>query len=455
MSSLFTTLLNTAGAIQVFNRALNVVQNNVANANTPGYARQTQTLEAASFNTATGAGGGVAAGPIQSSRDEFAEQAVRDQQQTLGQWQQKAGDLGSITTLFSLSSTTGISSSLNNFFNSFSELSVNPSDTASRQAVLDSANALAQSFNETAQGLQSVTANVQQQTIDTVANINQITADVAGLNQQIQGNFQSAADPSVDTKMHTDLEQLSQLVNFAVLKQPDGTFNLYLGGQVPLVMGNTQFQIQANFATPQTAILDAQGNDVTAHIQQGQLGALIDENNNIVPSYVNDLNTLAQGVADQVNNTLAGGLDQNGSTPTINLFSYNNTTAGPASTLSVTTGMTTGQIAAASASAPGGNGNALAVAGLANAPAINGATFTQFYGDLSARIGHDDAVANDNQTTQQSMLTQAQNQRQQVEGVSLDEQAAELVQFQAAYQAAGKMLSVVNQLTQTLMDIIH
>ena len=449
---LFTTLLNTAGSIQVFTRALNTIQNNVTNANTPGFAKQTQTLQAMPFDTANASGGGVQPGPILSSRSEYDEQAVRTQQSLLGESHQKASDLATIEPLFSLTSTTGISTSLSNLFNSFSQLSVNPSDESSRQAVINQAGALAQSFNETANGIGTVASNVQQQTTQAITNINQLTSDLAGLNKAIDASSTVASDPSVDARVHTDLEQLSQYADITALKQSDGTFSIYLGGQTPLVLGDTQFQLQATSVTSQTQILDSQGNDVTEKVQNGQLGALIDENNNVIPSYMSDLNTLAQSVADQVNNTLAGGVDNNGNVPSVNLFSYNATT-GAAATLAVTS-ITPDQIAAASAAAPGGNGNALAVAALANAPVLNGASFTEFYGNLGARVGQDMSTAQADQTTQQDLVTQAQNQRQQDEGVSIDEEAAQLIQFQSAYQAAGQMLAVVNSLTQTLMNII-
>ncbi|MGH9667048.1 MAG: FlgK family flagellar hook-associated protein, partial [Bryobacteraceae bacterium] len=179
MANLLTTLINTAGAMQVFTRSLNVIQNNVTNANTPGYAKQTQTLEALPFDMVSANGGGVGGGPILSSRNEYDEQTVRSQQSSLGEWQQKANDLGSLQPLFSLTSTSGIASSLTGLFNSFSELSVNPNDASSRQAVINQAGALAQSFNETVSGIQSASGGVRQQTSDTVTNINQVTADLA------------------------------------------------------------------------------------------------------------------------------------------------------------------------------------------------------------------------------------------------------------------------------------
>ncbi len=119
-------------------------------------------------------------------------------------------------------------------------------------------------------------------------------------------------------------------------------------------------------------------------------------------------------MADQVNNALNNGIDQNGAAPVTNLFSYDATT-GAALTLSVNP-LTPDQIAAATPGAPGGNGNALALAALANAPVVNGYTFAQAYGNLGGQVGSDLSAAQNNSTTDQSLLSQAQSLRQQSSG---------------------------------------
>src|SRR5690349_6429808 len=122
MGNLFTSLMNATNAMSVYNRQLATIQNNVTNANTPGYARQTQTVDANPFELDNGWPGGISAGGVQSSRSEYAEQSVRSQTSLLGQAEQKADDLGQIEPLFDLSNGTGVAGSLNQFFDSFSQL---------------------------------------------------------------------------------------------------------------------------------------------------------------------------------------------------------------------------------------------------------------------------------------------------------------------------------------------
>ncbi len=452
MSSLGSALMNAANSMQAFTQSLTVIENNITNANTPGYAEQDQLLVAQPFDPQYGATGGVTAGTLISSRSEYLEQAVRNQSESLGYAQQQSTDLGQIQPLFDLTSTTGIASALNNFFNSFSQLSISPNDTVSRQAVLQQATSLANGINGSASAMNQTMGDLASQTTDVVASINQIASQIAGINSEYQTSANNKSDAGLDAQMHTALENLSGLANYTLLKQSDGTYSVLLGGQSPLVLGSQQFPISANIAS-QTSIVDANGNDITSQITKGQLGALIQDRNTVVPGYIGTLNTFAQSLADTVNSQLAQGVDQNGNTPTTNLFSYDQP-SDAAATLAVTP-ITPDQIAAASAGAPGGNGNALALAQISSVPVINGYTFAQYYGNLGAQVGNNVASAQQNQTQYQSQVTQAQAARANQSGVSLNAEAAKVLQFQQAYQAAGQLVSIMASLTQTVITMVR
>ena len=135
------------------------------------------------------------------------------------------------------------------------------------------------------------------------------------------------------------------------------------------------------------------------------------------------------------------------------MFTYD-TSADAAYTLAVTPGFTGSQIASALPSAPGGNGNALAVADLAGATNANGFTFTESFGNLGQQVGADISNATNSQTEQQNLVTQAQSQRAAVSGVSLDTEAALLLQFQQSYTAVAKVVSTLNSLADALMNMM-
>jgi flagellar hook-associated protein 1 FlgK len=452
MGNLLTSLLNSSQALDVYQQALTVTQNNVVNANTPGYAKQAASFEALPFDVTVGLPGGVKAGPVQSSRDAYAEQSVREQQTASNYYQQKVADLTPLQSYFDLSSTSGLAPDLSNLFNSFSALSVNPNDTVSRQTVINDATTVAQDFNNAANGVLSQGADLDQQTRGVITNINQLASTIAGINAQNRVDPSGGIDAGVDAQLNSALEQLSQLVNFTALQQPDGTVSVYIGGQTPLVVGQETFDIQGDFSTPQTAVLSSTSADISSQLSGGQLSALLDDKNNNLPSYVDGLNTLAQSLADQVNNALDQGIDQNGAAPSTDLFTYDATT-GAALTLAVNP-LTPDQIAAALPGAPGGNGNALALSNLANAKTTNGYTFAQFYGNLGGQVGNDLSSAQSSAATKSALLNQAQNLRQQISGVSLNEEAQNMMEYQRSYQAVSKMLGVLNSITDTLMNMV-
>lgn len=452
MGNLMASLLDTANALQVYEGAMNVTANNVANADTPGYAKQIATLEAMPFDLTVGLPGGVELGTTESSRSAFAEQSVRSQQTALGAAQQKVADLTSVEPYFDLSTSSGLAPSISNLFQSFSALSTNPNDTVSRQTVINDATTVAQNFNYTANGLLTQQQNINTQTSSTIASINQLASQIAQINGDNRVDPSGTINAGVDAQLNSTLEQLSQYVNFTTLQQTDGTVTVYVGGQTPLVVGDQAYDIQADFSTPQASVLSSTGADITSQITGGQLSALLDDNNNVLPAYLNSLNTLAQTLADQVNNTLNNGVDESGAAPTSNLFTYDATT-GAAQTLTVNP-LTPDQIAAALPGAPGGNGNALALANLQNAPVVDGYTFAQYYGNLGGQVGTDLSTAQSDQSTDQDLLNQAQSLRQQISGVNLDEEAQNLLEYQRAYQAISKMMGVLNSVTDTLMNMV-
>jgi flagellar hook-associated protein 1 FlgK len=454
MSGILSALTSAGNSLQAFDNALSNVQNNIDNASTPNYANQEVTLEPQDFSTQEGLAGGVTTGPTQSTRDEYAEQAVRSQQQQYSGYQQTTNDLNSVQGLFDVTGQTGVPAAVAALFQAFSAWTVAPNDTGPRQQVLDAASTVATQISETATALNGASQSESQQMGNAVASINSITSQIRNLNVQMQNDYTAQNDPGVDAQLHTALDNLSQYTDFTALRQPDGTVTVLMGGQVPLVIGSQQNAISANSSGAQTQILDAQGNDITAQATTGSLGAMVAMRNTTLPGYLSSLNTLAQGLADTVNSTLAGGQDLNGN-PGAALFTYN-AAEGAAATLAVNPIDPT-QLAAASTTAPDGNANALALAALATQtqPQLNGLTFSGYYGQLATQVGQDVTTATNGQNAHQQLLLQAQSFVENTSGVSLDEEAAQLMQFQRSYQATAQLMVVLNDLTLDTLNILQ
>src|ERR1700689_5625256 len=107
MSNILASMTSAANALDVLQQALDVVQNNVSNASTPGYASQTLNIEAAPLDVASGAAGGLTSNGLHSSRDGYADTAGQKQLQTLGLFTAQAQSTGVIQSFFDANGTTG------------------------------------------------------------------------------------------------------------------------------------------------------------------------------------------------------------------------------------------------------------------------------------------------------------------------------------------------------------
>ncbi len=476
MSNLLASLISTADTLQAYGRVLEATQNNVSNASTPGYAKQRVDLYALPFDSQGGTTGGVRAGTLVSARNEYAEQAVRTQTTGLGYQQQLTNSLTVLQSNFDISGNQGIPQALNNLLQSFSAWGASPANQAARLTVLQRADAFAQASNQTSNAVSAASHDSEQQIRQTVNQVNQLVGEMQGYNRLVlQGNTN---DPGLSARTHAALEELSSLADVQATFQSDGTVSLMLNGQSPLLLDDKQYPVTATLYQPQEPpptnplgppvmkLQASDGSDIAT--TGGQLGALLKLRNEVMPSLIGDgyqmgaLNLMAMQFADRVNQLLTAGNISNGppAESGVPIFTYDaeNPTAIAAS-LKADATVTPDQLAAIQLGPPDvANGVPLALSALAvpvqAADEINGVSYSQFYGQIAGRVGGLLNDAKNNKDVQQSLVSQAKDLRQQYQGVSLDEEATILMQFQRAYQANAKFLGVIDQLTQITIDIL-
>lgn len=453
MPSLLASLNAAAGSMHAFEQALATVQNNVTNASTPGYARQQVDLVAQAFHLELELPGGVGLSDLVSTRDEQAERAVRRQASRHGRLAQLAASLAQLEPVLDIGEGSGVAGALDRLFAAFSRLSVTPNDLPARENVIGRARDVAAAFRLTAGSLLEARDQVNREIRAAVEQINRLARTIQDINIEIRSDRRKLNDAGLDARLNAALEELAGLVDFEALRADDGSVTVMIGGQGLLVIGASAYELQADFSGAQTAIVDHAGQAVTGLVGEGRLAGLLEVVNQNIPAYLGSLDLLAQTMADRINSILAAGVDLNGQPPAVNLFSYN-PALGAAYTLAVT-GITGAEIAAAYPSAPGGNENALDLAALANSIEINGSSFTGFYGSLSGQAGQALASARVGAEVQSALLVQARNLRAEVSGVNLDEEAAAMIQYQRAYQAAAKLITVLDELTETTLGILR
>jgi flagellar hook-associated protein 1 FlgK len=466
MPSLSASYAAAANALSVVEEALEVTQNNVDNSTTPGYARQTLELEAQPLDIAGGEAGGVAAGGLQDSRNVWLEDQVQSQTSLLGQYTAQAQTTSSIQAAFDVTGTGGVSAALSGLFQDFSAWSETPSDSTARQNVLNGAQNVAQSINTLSNSLSQSGSQIDSNIDNTVTQINALAGQIQQYNVECLDNAGTGTDPGAQAQLYSALDSLSSLTNFSAVRQSDGTITILLSGGSPLVAETNQYNIQAVPTAAGDAILDSNGNDITSQVASGQLGGLLDVRNNTLASIVGTstsqgtLNQFAQALADTVNGILENGKtssDPSTAAAGSALFTYTPGVPNEVASSLAVSGIDESQLAPVDQNG-NANGNCNQLAALANStatlPSLGGMTLTGFYGQIAANAGSVNQNATANQTSQQETLAQVQNLRDQASGVDLDQEAAQVLQFQRAYQSVAEVLTVLNTLADSLLTMM-
>jgi flagellar hook-associated protein 1 FlgK len=460
MGSLFASLQTASTALDVFSRALGTDQSNVANASTPGYAAQQATIQPIDLS---GDGANVSDFvSISSNSDAYADAAVQAASSQASASQTSVQQLTSVNQLFDITGTSGILAALQQFSSAFSSLSVTPNDSTLQANALTAAGNVASAFQSVATSLDTQQSQIDSSIQSTTSQINGLASSIQQLNVQ---SASGAGTSSTDASLRSDLDQLSSLVDITVTKNGDGTVSVLAGGQLPLVEGTQAYTISANpSAAPGSQISSSAGGN-SPDTFSGQLGALLETRNTTIGGLLGSgnnpgtLNTLAAGFASRVNALFTSGVTSSGAAG-VPIFSYDTTNStNAARTLTLNTSVTPDQLAlGTTGTSAQSNGIANELAALPSSTAaadeIGGFSAEGLFGSIAASVGQQLSDAQTASTADQTTLTDAQTNRQQQIGVSLNTEAANITTYQRDYSANAQVVSVLSQLTDDAVNMI-
>ena len=451
MPGLNTALSIATQSLMAQQDALQVATNNIANANTPGYSREVldfQENAPIQQNTAW-YGTGVSANNVESIRDEMLQLSVNDATQQQGSAQAQSTALQEVEALFS-NPSQGIGADLNAFFNSINQLSTDPTSVPTRQSVLSAANNLATDFHTTVAQLDSIQQNLDVQVTQSVSQINQLTSQIAALNGQLAPLQKLGQDPGeLEDQRDQLVQQLSQLTGLQVTQSDTGE-TLSTSNGSPLVVGTQSFALTTALGSDGTQHVFSEGTDITSALTGGQLGGTLAVRDQSIPSVLSDLDGIASGLATNFNSAQKMGYDLSGNQGQ-NFFAPV-TGAGAAANFQVATTDPTA-IAASSDQTAGSDGNLTNLLAVQNQALASGESPINDYSNLIFNIGNWSSQAQTQASATQTNLQQLNSQLDSVSGVSIDEETANLVRFQNAYQAAANVISTIETLTQYLFNV--
>jgi flagellar hook-associated protein 1 FlgK len=452
MGGLNTSLLIGVQALDANQGALEATSNNIANVNTPGYTREvaqfTENGENQTGDQVTG--GGVALTGLQSIRDELLNIQIQHQTSQQNSANTQSSSLQQVQTLFTTNGDD-IASGLTALSSSLAQLSANPSSTAAQQGVLSSGKNLAAAFNTTAQGLATAQSDADQQVPQTITQINMLTQQIAKLNIQL-GQVPAANDGgTTQDQLDQLVQQLSGLTGISITQNNDGE-TITTGNGTPLVMGGQSFNLQTTTSTNGfKQVLDSNGNNITSSIQGGTLGGAIETRDQVIPGFQSQLNTLASQFATAFNSAQAQGYDSNGKTGG-NFFSVPSNPNGAAAGITVAL-TSASQVAISSDGSAGSNGNVANLSAALTNTLPSGQSPSDAYANLVFQVGNAASNASTQSTAIGQNLTQLTNQQGAVSAVDINEETTNLMRFQAAFEAASRIVSTVQVLDNATLNM--
>ncbi len=563
-------------ALRTQQTLVDITNQNIANANTPGYSRQSGTVQAtaafpipvfSSSGQPGQLGTGVDVTTVTRARDTFADVQIRQQFAQQGRWNARQSALAQVEAAVNEPSSTGLSSQMTAYFNSWQQLANNPSDPSARVAVVQQGQALAQAFNSQSTQLRQQQQDLDTQVGQTVTNINDYANQIAQINVQIS-QVEAGGMHANDLRDQRDqlLDKLSSLVKISTTESADGQDTVYVNGH-QLVDRNDVHPMVANMSPGVATTVTWQDDGTTVNLATagGQLQGLSEARTTDVGGQLSQLNQLASRVIQEVNSVHTSGVGLDGKGGQVffdgtdaSTISVDNALTGPngtdhlaAARMTVDPSSPTGY-----SFATGDSSNALALAGLAqgvgqvsststvqpgttyagppsatvsgvdlsqvapnttlnittsgNTVSLNGvpATVTEGsdangnevvtvdgqgarmtlsanvaantpgalasvlanlngqsvttqpapntigaqYAQTIAGLGVSSSTAQNESSNQQVLVTQLDTQRQSTQGVSIDEEATNLIQYQRAYEAAARVVSVVDSMLNTLIN---
>jgi flagellar hook-associated protein 1 FlgK len=453
--STFSGLSTALTALYAQRRGLDVTGQNIANANTDGYSRQRAELSPvastrvpAVYSTGDPGFNGVTVNSVTRLHDEFLDNRARAERGLNAYLGGQKDVYSRIEQVIGEPSSTGLQSQLSELWASWHDVANRPADAAARTQLLSRASTVAGSLGFAHDGLASLWGSTREQLTASVADVNQTAIAVADLNGRIVLATQAGL-PANELSDQRDkmVMRLSDATGATARARMDGGVDVLVSGSA-LVSGQDVRKLEIVGAIG----MDGQATDPptvrwadtlnNAAITGGSVASTLESLNTTLPDAAAGLDVVAASLAQAVNDQHHLGFDPSGAAGG-DFF-----TGTTATTIAVA--ITDPQAVAASGDATSAydGSNATALANLAKDPVGTDATYRTYVASLGVS-----AQTINRRADIQNVITQdVDAARIASSGVSLDEEMTNMLQFQRAYEAAAKVMSVVDATLDTLIN---
>lgn len=446
-------------AILAQSQAIEITEHNVANASTPGYRRQSPVFVTSLPNAVNGLEPGIGAGQlgtgvlverIQRFNLDYFDRRYRAVAGEATNWQMQQQILEQLEVTLAETSSDNLISKFDDYFAGWQSLAANPTSTSLRAMLLNQALGLTNALNSRAEQLNTLRISQDQVVAARADEINLLANEIANLNAEISRVLSVGSQPNdfLDRRDQA-LDRLSELTGAISYDQKNGEVLVAIGGHV-LVTGHDAFKIQAYPDSGNQYLNSIRWEDGQAFTPpSGELKGLLKIRDEAIPAQQTALDQLAATLVTQINTAHHNGYDMTGNHG-VDFFVGTN-----ALDLRVNPALDIPGIAAAGAAGEPGNGEAAStIAAIKTRKVLSGgtATFGEYYNSRITGLGIDIQNARNSAYHNGLVLKALGEQRESVAGVSLDEEAANLVKYQRAYQAAARLMTVYDDMLDRIIN---
>ncbi len=478
-------------ALSTAKQGLTTTSHNIANANTEGYSRQRveqRTLPPVTKgNIAIGTG--VTVRSIKRVHDQLVENKMQKNIADHQFNEERSFQLGVVEEIYNEVNSDGLSNVINKFFNSFRELANTPEDETVRSVVRENARVVIEDIKSIRANLNKASNDIDSKLRSSVEDVNNLLQNIAKLNVQISEVENSALETG-DLRDQRDLalRTLSEYFEITTYADEKNNFTVNAKGVGTLLTGAQVLELATVVRPPEEgmsnkdyepsldiAFASKPGHILSRSLRGGQIGALFKTRDENVNNLQNHVDEIAFELANMTNAIHRRGfanksvpVDENGNSRPdltaekvtgLDFFKIPKDKYRAAEYFDLSDDVKSDLrniVTAYDANSPGDNRIAIAISKIQHAKLLAGGTATleEHYlsavGDLSVQAGKSTLDA----THSEGVLAQTKSLKERISGVSLDEEATNIVKYQQAYDASARVMNAANQTFKSVLDLV-
>lgn len=470
MASSFHGLEIGKRALFVQQTALSTTGHNIANANSAGYTRQRANMQATNAMSISGMssfqlGTGVEISKLERLREDYLDVQLRAENKNLGYWEAKSDSLSKIEEILNEPSDEGLSYIMNEFWKGWQELAKDPDSAAARAVVRQRGVAVTESFKYIMDSFDQMQTDLKHVIVTKTDEVNSIANQLGNLNDQIARLVANSYEPNdLYDRRDVLIDQLSKIVDVKVSSSTNGMVDVSVGGGM-LVEGKSvntlklEFDNASGLVNPDNIMLGDKKINLVAGELLGRIesyGVVGGGPESTIPYLKNKINDFAMTVVEAINTVHRNGesLDNinNETTTKVDFFigsSIKDLAVNPLiiDSLDLIAAAKKDPLTGKASTGNGENAKEIANTLLTKKLGFPGSesTVDDFYRNIIGQLGIDSQEASRMRDNSQGIILQVENRRQSVSGVSLDEEMANMIKFQQAYNAAARVVSVMDE----------